>query len=364
MDHGIGEGTLRNGLDVKSKTSHYSARQLSLYLDRIGYTPKEHSDENLIADGLFPANLENLGRLIPLHLLAFPFENTAMHYTPEHAMELEPHNLYRRLMDERKGSYCLGHNSFFLYVLRGLGYRAYNIVGKVNIHNDLEPIEYPPQGHLLILVQPIPSSNITYLVDVGFGLGPTRPILLTDSDKSVISGTTSSERFRLQRRADPRTSLESHQCYGLDWVLETQHVNSRTPDPSTAPWMPRYSFSEAEFYENDIYNASVCVCSSLHGKIFQHNVFVVKLFLLDTERNLIFDADKIATELAANGDVSRCDFGRAILLGRKLTFTRGGESEIRMLETEDERIGILKDVFDIMIKDEEKEYIKGLPSAL
>lgn len=267
-----------------------------------------------------------------------------MHYTPEHAMELEPHNLYRRLMDERKGSYCFGQNSFFLYVLRGLGYRAYNIVGRVNIHKDLEPIEYPPQGHLLILVQPIPSSNITYLVDVGFGPGPTRPILLTDSDKSVISGTTSSEKFRLQRRADPRTSLvrylknvsfhskaqkenytESHQCSGLDWVLETQHVNSRTP--STAPWVPVYSFSEAEFYENDIYNTSFCVCSSLHGKIFQHNVFVVKLFLLDSERNLIFDADKIATELAANGDVSRCDFGRAILLGRKLTFTRGGESD-------------------------------------
>lgn len=230
-----------------------------------------------------------------------------MHYTPEHAMELEPHNLYRRLMDERKGSYCFGQNSFFLYVLRGLGYRAYNIVGRVNIHKDLEPIEYPPQGHLLILVQPIPSSNIT------------------DSDKSVISGTTSSEKFRLQRRADPRTSLVRYQCSGLDWVLETQHVNSRTP--STAPWVPVYSFSEAEFYENDIYNTSFCVCSSLHGKIFQHNVFVVKLFLLDSERNLIFDADKIATELAANGDVSRCDFGRAILLGRKLTFTRGGESD-------------------------------------
>lgn len=138
-------------------------------------------------------------------------------------------------------------------------------------------------------------------------------------------------------------------------------MNGRTPDTLTAPWIPMFTFSEAEFYENDIYNASFSLCftrSPIHGKMFRHNVIVMKCFLLDSERTLILDADKAGTELAAR-DILTCEFGRAILVGRKLKFTRGGESEIRVVESENERIGILKELFGIVIKDEEKEYIKG-----
>ncbi|KIL63913.1 hypothetical protein M378DRAFT_163863 [Amanita muscaria Koide BX008] len=194
------EGTLRDGLYIKSKPSPYSPQQLARYITRIGYTP-------IIANGLFAANLDNLERLIRLHLLAFPFENTAMHYTLERTVNLEPQSLYHRFMDELKGADCFGQNSFFLYILRGLGYRAYNVVGRVNVYKVLEPTEYPPQDHLLMLVQPIPDSNVTYLVDVGYCTGPIRPILLADSDKSVVLGTTDTERYRIKRRADPRSSV-------------------------------------------------------------------------------------------------------------------------------------------------------------
>ena len=73
------DGILRGGLYIKPKPSYYSPGQLARYLTRIQYTPKEHAEETFIADGNFPANLENLERLIRLHLVAFPFDNTAMH---------------------------------------------------------------------------------------------------------------------------------------------------------------------------------------------------------------------------------------------------------------------------------------------
>ncbi|KAM6500018.1 hypothetical protein JOM56_005526 [Amanita muscaria] len=342
------EGILRDGLYIKSKPSPYSPPQLARYITRIGYTP-------IIANGLFAANLDNLERLIRLHLLAFPFENTAMHYTLERTVNLEPQSLYHRFMDELKGADCFGQNSFFLYILRGLGYRAYNVVGRVNIYKVLEPTEYPPQDHLLMLVQPIPDSNVTYLVDVGYCTGPIRPILLTDSDKSIVLGTTDTERYRIKRRADPRSSVETRGCSNstvhLDWVLEIQHVNGHTPDTLSAPWIPMFTFSEAEFYENDIYNASFSLCfsrSPIHGKMFRHNVIAMKCFLLDSERTLILDADKAGAELAAR-DVLTREFGRAILVGQKLKFTRGGESEIRVVESENERIRILKELFGIVI---------------
>lgn len=71
-------GTLRDGLHIKTVPSCYSPAQVAQYLARIGYTPTEHTDR-LIANGGFPTTLENIERLIRLHLLTFPFENTAMH---------------------------------------------------------------------------------------------------------------------------------------------------------------------------------------------------------------------------------------------------------------------------------------------
>ena len=59
---------------------------------------------------------------------------------------------------------------------------------------------------MIIFVQPEEDSNVTYLVDVGFGgFGLTRPILL--SEDSVIFGTTPTEQHRLARRARDDSSL-------------------------------------------------------------------------------------------------------------------------------------------------------------
>ncbi|KIL56214.1 hypothetical protein M378DRAFT_89691 [Amanita muscaria Koide BX008] len=362
------EGILRGGLYIKPKPSCYSPGQLSRYLTRIGYTPKEHSEETFIANGNFPANLENLERLMRFHLLAFPFENTAMHYTPNHVIDMDPQNLYRRLVDERKGSHCFGVNTCALYILRGLGYRAYNVAARVNVFKLPDPTDFPPYDHLIIFAQPIPDSNITYLVDIGSTVGATRPILLTDSDKNVTFGPNDMDRYRIRRRDDPRSSLESRDGSNSSshWAVEIQQVKKHTPEPLIAPWLPLCYFTEEEFYENDIYNASFSYCTShipIHGGRLRNNILAVKYFLLDSEGSLVLDSD-VATRELENTDVSKCSLGRAFLMGKELRFLRRGESEMTVLKTESERIRVLKDIFGIVITDEERAYIKGLPSAI
>ena len=137
---------------------------------------------------------------------------------------MDPQKLFHRFVIESKGSYCLGQNSLFLGILRGLGYRwafyvalvvrtichyrllrAYHVAGRANNDRVLIPAELGSLTHLLILVQPHPDSNVTYLVDVGSNL--THPVLLSDSEKNIVVGTTRTEKFRLRRRTDPRSSL-------------------------------------------------------------------------------------------------------------------------------------------------------------
>jgi hypothetical protein len=70
-------GTLRDGLWIKKVPSYYNPAQISKWLSRIRFEPS--CTEQDISTGAFPATLENLYILVRLHLLAFPFENTAMH---------------------------------------------------------------------------------------------------------------------------------------------------------------------------------------------------------------------------------------------------------------------------------------------
>jgi hypothetical protein len=76
-DCDIRRGTLRDDLWIKPVTSYYSTSQVVQWLSCIGYEPTFTEQE--VASGLFPVNLNNLSVLMRLHLVAFPFENTAMH---------------------------------------------------------------------------------------------------------------------------------------------------------------------------------------------------------------------------------------------------------------------------------------------
>jgi hypothetical protein len=70
-------GILRGGLWIKHMSSYYTRAQVATWLSCIGFEPA-YSEKDISA-GSFHVSLENLHTIVRLHLIAFPFENTAMH---------------------------------------------------------------------------------------------------------------------------------------------------------------------------------------------------------------------------------------------------------------------------------------------
>jgi arylamine N-acetyltransferase len=72
--------------------------------------------------------------------------------------------------------------------------RAYCGVARINISDGpSDSTAYIAPHHMVIFVQPMENSNLTYLVDVGCaGLGPTRPILLSNAGDNIVVGRRSS----------------------------------------------------------------------------------------------------------------------------------------------------------------------------
>ena len=72
---GTAQAILRGGLWIKQVSSYYTPAQVAAWLSCIGFEPAYSEEET----GSFDASLENLCTIVRLHLIAFPFENTAMH---------------------------------------------------------------------------------------------------------------------------------------------------------------------------------------------------------------------------------------------------------------------------------------------
>jgi hypothetical protein len=70
-------GTLQDGLRIKKVASRFTPKQVAEYLSAIEYEPVY--DAEAIASGSFPVNLDSLTRVTRLHMLSFPFDNSAMH---------------------------------------------------------------------------------------------------------------------------------------------------------------------------------------------------------------------------------------------------------------------------------------------
>ena len=89
-------------------------------------------------------------------------------------------------------------------------YSVYGAAGRVlHAPAELQPTQYyTPQHHMVLLVQPHPQSNTTYVVDTSFGGGgPLRPILLSDRPEDIVFGALPGERHRVLRGAYPESSL-------------------------------------------------------------------------------------------------------------------------------------------------------------
>lgn len=60
-----------------------------------------------------------------------PFENISLHYSQHHSVSIDPEALFRKIVQGRRGGYCMENNGFFGIVLRSLGFSLYAVGGRV-----------------------------------------------------------------------------------------------------------------------------------------------------------------------------------------------------------------------------------------
>ncbi|KAJ7362555.1 hypothetical protein DFH08DRAFT_841149 [Mycena albidolilacea] len=338
-------GLLRGGLWIKRTQSVYSAAQVSQWLSKIEYP-----------GSFLEASLESLNLLVQLAVTTFPFENTPMHYTPAHSMDISYEGLYKRMIETsgNKGSYCFGLNGLFVQMLKALGFRAYTGAGRINKQTSNGVPIFRSFVHMVIFVQPNEGSNETYLVDVGYG--PVRPILLEEG--ASVMGATPSEIHRLCRTARPDSSLESspgsERAEKLEWCLECVRDSKDPSRPQTSVVM--YSFIEDEFFEVDFQSFNYSLLGLREGR-FWENVICTKYFWLNDEEMQEVSAD--TTKITGRY------LGKLTMAGntvRRHVGTR--EQVLKVMETELERAEALGKYFAIVIHPEDLEHVRGRGAEL
>ncbi|XP_054922672.2 arylamine N-acetyltransferase / N-hydroxyarylamine O-acetyltransferase-like [Dermacentor andersoni] len=131
-------------------------KELLLYLDVL----------KLEASALSEPNLTTLNTLIIAHLERFPFQgiDTFVGHQPP----LDDDSVFRKVIEQRRGGYCVELNNIFGRLLLTLGLKFHIRAARVRWGR---PLETPltPLGHMLFCVDL--GEEGEYFADVGFG-GP------------------------------------------------------------------------------------------------------------------------------------------------------------------------------------------------
>jgi len=156
-------------------TSHERTVDLKAYFRRIGFS------------GAASATLHTLERLQSLHATSIAFEN--LDPLMKRPVSLSMPALSAKFLEQKRGGYCFEHNTFFLGVLRALGFSVSGLAALVQWNRPAA--EFGPRIHMVLRVN-LPEG--TFLVDVGFGrLTLTSPLRL----EPRIEQNTTLERFRI-----------------------------------------------------------------------------------------------------------------------------------------------------------------------
>ncbi len=112
----------------------YTPAQISKYYDHISL-PHTHHISTTAHQGPHTL-LVTLTTLQKYNLASIPFENLSLHYSLHHTISLDSEALYDKLVEKRRGGYCMENNCFFGTVLRTLGYDVCSVGARVNAAMD------------------------------------------------------------------------------------------------------------------------------------------------------------------------------------------------------------------------------------
>ncbi len=147
------------------------------------------------------------------HALAIPFENL----DPRRGIpvSLEPEDLQRKLVAQRRGGFCFEQNMLLADNLEALGYGVELLLARVRATGRAPVPGVRPRTHCALRVTD--DDGMVWLGDVGYGLGtPLRPLPYGAGDEHEIDGWE----FRIAGEGD-------------DLVLQAR---------TEAPWTDLYVF--------------------------------------------------------------------------------------------------------------------------
>lgn len=145
----------------------------SAYLARIGY------------QGPLTSSVETLRGLHRAHVMTVPFENLDIHLG--RPISLDPSDLFRKVVLQRRGGYCFELNGLFALLLEDVGFAVTRLAARVLYGAEGER----PRSHQLLMVK---TGANAWIVDVGFGgHGLLEPLRLAIGEE----GRQGQECFRL-----------------------------------------------------------------------------------------------------------------------------------------------------------------------
>ena len=310
----------------------YTPAQISQYLHHISLP------QTFLPDANNPQpDLKFLAALQRHHLASIPFENLGLHYSLDRQISLNPQAVYDKFITRRRGGYCMEQNMFFNHMLRGLGFNVYSAGARVRERQHGLPVgDYMGWSHMVNIVALPPADSSSgsqpqrYVVDVGFGGdGPTTPLPLTPG---VVARNLGSQEVKLiyeniASNVDPEQRL---------WIYQIRNHE-------TDEWKDCYCFPELEFLPQDFEVMNFFVSNS-PASWFTKTVVAVKMLLDEQGENVV---------------------GKEMLLGAEVKRNMGGKTQlVKTCATEDERIEVLKDVFGLVLSEEEREGMRGSVAAL
>jgi N-hydroxyarylamine O-acetyltransferase len=210
---------LSNGSTITLTETHiYSPEQIEAYLKRIEY------------GGSLNVSLETLRGLHSAHVFHIPFENLNIHLGKP--ISLEPHAIFDKIVNQRRGGYCYEMNGLFSSMLIALGFDVTRLQGRIMFG----VTEVRPRSHQISLVK---IDGQEWIADVGYGgRGLLEPIQLIPG----VEVRQYTESFRL--REAPfygyilQSVIEGEWQNLVGFTLEPQHpVDYRFPNywNSTSP---------------------------------------------------------------------------------------------------------------------------------
>ena len=183
------------------------------------------------------------------------------------------------------------------------------------------------------MINVVTLSNERYLVDVGVGAhGPAVPIPLSEDHSPLASMVPRS--IRLVKDFIPEST--SHDPNHKYWRLQERYSDNK-------PWTQIYAFADIEFIPAD-FEVIKWFINANRASWFTHKIMVSKMLLSPNREEIIGSLTLFEKELKKR--------------------THDSTETISVCKTENERISVLKEYFDITLSVREQRSIQGTASEI